>query len=97
MISNGTSPRREATSQKHGVPFELVLAVFEDPLLITKPDAQHSDRWVTVGAAKEQLLVVVHTDAETRSAEEGQIRTSIRIISARRATPTERRAYRHER
>lgn len=81
---------------KHGIAFEIALAIFEDPLLITKPDTHYDDRWITVGAVNEQLLVVVHTDAETNAAER-QARTRIRIISARRATPRERRAYRDER
>lgn len=65
------------------------------PLAVTKPDPQQGDRWITLGAAKEQLLVVVHSDAEGKT-DEGQDYTRIRIISARRATPRERRAYRDE-
>jgi len=81
---------------KHGVSFEIATGIFGDPLLITVPDASHSDRWVSTGEAKEQLLVVVHTDVETRT-NDGEDGTQIRIISARRATPRERRAYRDER
>ena len=29
---------------KHGVPFELALAIFADPLLVTKPDPRYDDR-----------------------------------------------------
>lgn len=50
---------------KHGVPFEIAVAIFEDPLLFTKPDARHGDRWITMGIANGQLLVVIHTDVET--------------------------------
>ncbi len=79
---------------KHGVSFEIAAAAFADPLLITRPDAHHGDRWITIGSSKEQLLVIVHIDTE-RTADESQ--EQIRIVSARRATPRERRAYRDER
>ena len=77
--------------RKHGIDFSLAATVFEDPLASTVPDEGHSeseDRWITMGANRQgQLLVVVHT---ARQAGE---RTTIRIISARRATPNERRQY----
>ena len=73
---------------KHGVSFEEARAVFRDPLSFTFEDEGHSvgeRRFLTIGRGSDgALLVVAHTDdSET-----------IRIISARRATPRERR--RHE-
>lgn len=81
---------------KHGVPFELALVVFDDPLAVTKPDSRHVDRWVTMGEVRASVLVVVHADFEVIT-DEGQICTRIRIISARCANRQERRAYRDER
>jgi uncharacterized DUF497 family protein len=81
---------------KHGVPFELAAAVFADPLLLSKPDPRYGDRWISIGEVKGTLLVVVHTDAESTT-DEGQIRTRIRVISARVADRADRRAYRGER
>ena len=73
--------------RKHKVSFEEASTVFADPLSLTIPDPLHSeeeDRFVTMGMSiKGRLLVVVHT-------ERGDI---IRIISARLATPRERRDY----
>jgi uncharacterized DUF497 family protein len=80
-------PQKAAANvAKHGVSFEEASTVFGDPLAVTIPDPLHSvdePRFVTVGQSSKGLLVVlVHTDREV-----------VRIISARRAKPRERRAY----
>ncbi len=81
---------------KHGVPFELAQGVFEDPLSVSKPDPRYNNRWITTGEVHGTLIVVVHTDVESTN-DEGEIRTRIRIISARVADRADRRAYRDER
>ena len=73
--------------RKHEVSFEEAVSVFYDPLAVTGADPDHSEdeqRFVTFGVSEAgRLLVVAHTDrAET-----------IRIISARRATQSERHLY----
>lgn len=72
---------------KHGLSFHEAAAVFGDPLAITYYDPDHSqdeDRFLTFGhSGAGTLLVVSHTDRDDR----------IRIISARRATRKERKAY----
>lgn len=72
---------------KHGVDFEEAATVFRDPLLLVQPDVAHSqeeERWVALGKSDRQLLlVVVHTENER----------TIRLISARKAEPRERRRY----
>jgi uncharacterized DUF497 family protein len=77
-----------ANLRKHGVSFDEATTVFYDPLAATFDDPDHSHgerRLITVGYPRQgRLLVVCH--AERRGA--------IRIISARRATPHERK--RHE-
>jgi uncharacterized protein len=81
-------PTKEASNQeKHGVSFEEASTVFSDPLSITIDDPDHSGaevRFLTMGVTvQNRLIVVIHTDrAET-----------IRLISARAATPKERRYY----
>jgi uncharacterized protein len=76
---------------KHGVGFDEACTVFDDPHALTIHDKEHSrneDRYVIVGSSNAgRLLVVSHTDRGDR----------IRIISARRASPRERRRYEHER
>ena len=82
--------KADANRAKHGVSFHLAALVFEDPLALSVPDP-HTDgnRWRTIGrpvADLPTLLLVVHTEADADG-------TAGRIISARRATAHERKAY----
>ena len=73
--------------RKHRVSFEEAVSVFYDPVSATFDDPDHSvgeRRLITIGfSARGRLLVVSHT-------ERGEV---LRIISARRATPTERKKH----
>ena len=86
--------RIKATSnqRKHGVSFDLAATVFNDALMLSIPDEEHSEteeRWLTLGQAKNGILVVaIHTYREI-----GANSAEVRIISARRATGRERRQY----
>jgi uncharacterized DUF497 family protein len=79
----------KATSNlsKHGVSFEEAKTVFNDPLYVDFYDPDHSEReerYLIVGESEQgRLLIVSYTDR----------RDSIRLISARIVTPTEREAY----
>jgi uncharacterized protein len=70
---------------KHGVRFSEAVTVLYDDLAVTVEDDDSDERrFVTVGAgAGGEILVVVFTWREER----------VRLISARRAAPKERRAY----
>jgi hypothetical protein len=72
---------------KHGVSFAEAMTVFGDALEVAIADPVHSDtelRFASIGLSEAgRLLVVAYT-------ERGQ---PIRIISAREATPKERRQY----
>jgi uncharacterized DUF497 family protein len=71
--------------RKHGVHFADAVSALEDELALTVED-DHADeqRLITIGTdALGRLLVVVYTFREEK----------IRIISAREATPRERRQY----
>jgi uncharacterized protein len=87
--------KAESNRQRHGATFEEAATVFRDPLALTIFDVDHSDeeeRWITLARSDAQrLLVVVHTFAEIAVNE-----AEIRIISAREATPHERRQYEGE-
>ena len=80
-------PKAAANFEKHGVSFEEAATAFGDPLSITILDPDSSDdefRFVLIGQAfSGRLLVVAHTDR-------GE---SVRLISARLATRSERRSY----
>ena len=72
---------------KHGVSFAEAMTVFSDPLEATIPDPDHSleeFRFVSMGRSEAgRVLVVAYTEREG----------CLRLISARAATPTERRRY----
>jgi uncharacterized DUF497 family protein len=76
-----------ANRRKHGVGFDEAKTVFNDPRSITISDEQHSaeeDRYLDLGfSAQGRLIVVSYTE---RGA-------NIRIISCRKATKSERKAY----
>ena len=80
---------RKAASnlRKHGVTFEDAATVFLDPLADTFADPDHSGaehREITLGyTMNRDLVLVAHCERGER----------IRIISARHATPAERRHY----
>jgi hypothetical protein len=77
--------------EKHGISFEQAQEIFLDPLHLSILDERFSDfeeRWITIGATESAEVIVV---AHLYFVEEPEER--IRIISARRATPRERRQY----
>ena len=72
---------------KHGVSFEDAATAFGDPLGRIESDPRHSvgeERSVLLGRSRGQRFLAV------MFAERGE---AIRLISARRATPRERREY----
>jgi uncharacterized DUF497 family protein len=77
---------------KHGVAFEVAVQIFLDPLAISVYDEEHSvheDRWITIGkAVGDSILVVVHGFTEQPPDE-----CTVRVISARRATKREQIQY----
>ena|SRR5437660_8763855 len=77
--------------QKTRLSFETAVHVFDDPLQVSKPDPDpDEERWHTVGLVGPVLLLVVHTWPEAEFDGEEPVG---RIISARKATPSERKAY----
>ena len=81
-------PEKDRTNrEKHGVSFAEAATVFLDPLQVTVVDERYSIeelRFRTIGyASTNRLVIVAHTDREKR----------VRIITARQATPRERRQY----
>ena len=79
-----------ANRAKHGLSFETAVLVFDDPLHVSRPDPHpDADRWHTIGLVGSVLLLVVHTWPE--ETEKGE--SVGRIISARKATAHERKAY----
>ena len=78
--------KRRANLRKHGIDFADAVEVFHDLIALTREDRRHEDdRFMTLGVDfVGRLLVVIYTypDPET-----------IRVISARKAGPNERKQY----
>ena len=72
---------------KHGISFDEAKTVFDDPLYIDFYDPDHSEdeaRYLIVGASnRRRLLIVSYTHRGD----------SIRLISSREVTRSEREAY----
>ena len=93
MFNFAWDPAKAASNlRKHKVSFDLAREVFEDPLSVSELDDDRrgfEERWITMGCTRaDRLLVVCHTYAPI----EGNT-NSVRLISARLATPNERRQY----
>ena len=91
MIYEWDEEKNRSNQQKHGVSFEEAREVFDDPLHISKIDMRFSyfeERWITLGKAKKNKILVVANLFFTDSGDE-----IIRIISARRANKQERDSY----
>lgn len=76
--------------EKHQVSFAEASTIFNDPLLRIRDDPGHSsteDRYIAIGQSiLGRILVIAYTYRNDM----------FRIISARKATRTERRAYEDE-
>ena len=90
MIKFEWDPRKDSANQrKHGVSFEEAQSVFFDENAVQFYDEHHSeqeDRFIMLGLSiRSRILVVCHCERES-----GNV---IRIISARKATRSERKYY----
>lgn len=86
-----------SNQRKHGVSFEEAAQVFRDPLYLSWKERiqDGEERWQAYGKVEGLfLLVVAHTIRE--ELENGNEVEVVRIISARRAEPKERRRYEKE-
>ena len=84
--------------RKHdGIAFGVAARVFRDPLRLTRQDRieGYEMRWQTIGSVYGvAVLLVAHTITEEDA--DGTLIETIRIISARRATRSERKRYEEE-
>ncbi len=79
---------------KHKICFEEAKTLFNDPFLVTFPDdfhAAHEERFISIGcSARGRILLLVHTEQRVDDY------LTVRLISCRKATPSERRYYEAE-
>ena len=72
---------------KHHVEFDTAQLVFSDPFMLMQEDIfPFEQRWRTLGRIEGEVFLVIHTWPESDE-------DFGRIISARKATPHERRIY----
>ena len=79
------SEKERLIAEKHGLDIETIKEIFDDPFRIMQYDYKYSgleDRWQILGMAN-RVLFAVYTER----------REKVRIITARKATPEERRTY----
>lgn len=81
------STKAEANLKKHGVRFEEAITLFSDPeeLLLSDPEhSENEERLISIGRAMSgDIVLACYTENEQ----------TIRLISARRAVPSEVKAY----
>ena len=77
---------------KHGIDFAFARLAFDDPFAITLQDrdVDGEQRYQLVGAVYSRVILVAHAVRRLESGEDEEV---IRIISARKATPLERKRY----
>jgi uncharacterized DUF497 family protein len=83
--------KNESNQRKHGISFETAALVFEDSnrLLFIERIEEGEERWHAIGSVRGSFLFLTVVHAYT----EEQAEAVVRIISARRATPHERKLY----
>ncbi len=75
-----------ANVRKHGISFREALSAFADEHAVTAADKDDPSRFVLIGMSESlRVLFVVSCEVGER----------VRLISARKASPTQRRKYRH--
>ena len=87
--------KNRANRAKHGIDFDFARMAFDNPLAITTQgrDVDGEQRYQLIGAVFTRIILVAHAarvNAQPGSIEEEPV---IRIISARKATPAERKLY----
>ena len=92
LIFEWNANKARENLRKHQVSFEEARTIFNDPLMVTYPDDEHSqteERLISIGISSvKRLLLAVHV--ERQETEEFLL---IRLISCRKATNLERKAY----
>jgi uncharacterized DUF497 family protein len=85
------SDKNPSNERDHGLSFETAQLVFEDPFALSRLDIHpDEERWQTIGVIGPATVLVVHTTPGLDPLTEEEIG---RIVSARKATAHERRAY----
>lgn len=76
--------KNRANRIKHGISFDDASQIFYGPVVIKRSNRNDEERWIAIGEFNDRILTVIFTRRDR----------AIRIISARRPRPDEKRAYR---
>ena len=76
--------KQSSNLKKHEIDFDDAIGIFERPVLRRRSDRGSETRYLAVGTFESRVVAVAYT-------ERGEV---CRVISARKARPNERRAYR---
>jgi uncharacterized DUF497 family protein len=80
--------KAEANARKHKLSFRVASRVFDDPLVLVEQDGSEDygeARYIAIGLVEDLIVTVAYAERGDR----------IRIISARKASGNEQRAYHH--
>jgi uncharacterized DUF497 family protein len=69
---------------KHGIAFDNASEIFDGPVVVKRSNRNNEERWIAIGESNDRIVTVIFTRRNDL----------IRIISARRPRPDEKRAYR---
>ncbi|UPK36747.1 BrnT family toxin [Bradyrhizobium sp. 186] len=69
---------------KHSISFDDASQIFYGPVVLKRSNRNGEERWIAIGEFNDRILTVIFARRNE----------SIRIISARRPRPNEKRAYR---
>lgn len=72
--------------KKHGVSFSEAATCFLDPAAFTAQDKEYPNRFILIGLSHQLRVLFVVS---------GEVGERIRIISARKASPAQRKVYEH--
>jgi uncharacterized DUF497 family protein len=92
LIFEWNNEKAQSNKRKHRVGFDEAKTIFNDPWLVSFPDEYHFEdeqRLISIGASTQnRIILAVHTEIL-----ESKDTIVIRIISARKASASERRVY----
>jgi hypothetical protein len=89
MLFEWDEDKNVTNQRKHGLSFEIAQIVFSDPLAVIRMDhgSHKEERWQIIGKVHKTLIALVVYIVCDENAE------IYRLLSARRVTAHERRAY----
>ena len=94
MLFEWDESKNRANRAKHGIDFNLARIAFDDPFAITRPDCDidGEQRYQLIGSVFARIVLVAHS-VNVKSLTDVAEEEVIRLISARKATPGERKLY----